>query len=64
MAKRIFVYDGRTFDDPDPNMSVEEVKTTLSDFFGEIATADVNKTEQGEDTVYEFRKRVGVKGHG
>ena len=34
---RIFVYDGREFPDPDPGMSVEQVKGTLADFYGEIA---------------------------
>ena len=28
---RIFVYDDREFPDPDPQMSVEQVKNTLSD---------------------------------
>ena len=38
---RIFVYDDREFPDPDPQMSVEQVKNTLSDFYGEIANASV-----------------------
>ena len=29
---RVFVYDDREFPDPDPEMSVEQVKATLSDF--------------------------------
>ena len=37
----IFVYDDREFPDPDPQMSVEQVKNTLSDFYGEIANASV-----------------------
>ena len=27
---RVFVYDGREFPDPDPGMSVDQVKATLS----------------------------------
>ena len=61
---RIFVYDNREFPDPDPGMSVDQVKTSLSDFFGELANATVKETKRGEDTVYEFQKRVGTKGSG
>ncbi len=59
---RIFVYDDREFPDPDAGMTVDEVKATLSDFYGEIANASVKKTKRGEDTVYEFQRRVGTKG--
>ena len=59
---RIFVYDDREFPDPDPEMSVDQVKGTLSDFYGEIANASVKETKRGEDTIYEFQRRVGTKG--
>jgi PRTRC genetic system protein C len=59
---RIFVYDGREFPDPDPNKSVEEVKQTMTDFFPELANAEVKEAARGEDTLYEFVKKVGVKG--
>ncbi len=59
---RIFVYDDREFPDPDPRMTVDQVKATLSDFYGEIANASVKETKRGEDTVYEFQRRVGTKG--
>ena len=59
---RIFVYDDREFPDPDPEMSVDQVKSTLSDFYGEIANASVKEAKRGEDTVYEFQRRVGTKG--
>ena len=59
---RIFVYDGREFPDPDAGMTVEEVKATLSDFYGEVANARVEKTKRGDDTIYEFQRRVGTKG--
>ena len=57
---RIFVYDDREF--PDPHMSVEQVKATLSDFYGEIANASVKETGRGDDTIFEFQRRVGTKG--
>ena len=59
---RLFVYDDREFPDPDPQMSVEQVKNTLSDFYGEIANASVKESQRGEDTIYEFQRRVGTKG--
>ena len=59
---RIFVYDGREFEDPDPEMTVEQVRTSLADFYGELANAEVKESKRGEDTVYTFSKRVGTKG--
>ena len=47
---RVFVYDDREFPDPDPEMSVEQVKSVLADFYGEIANASVKETARGEDT--------------
>ena len=44
---RIFVYDDREFPDPDPAMTVDQVKATLSDFFGEIANSSVTETPRG-----------------
>ena len=59
---RIFVYDDREFPDPDPEMSVEQVKATLADFYGEIANASVKETARGDNTIIEFQRRVGTKG--
>ena len=47
---RVFVYDDREFPDPDPQMSVDQVKSTLSDFYGEIANASVKETTRGGRT--------------
>ncbi|MYD36308.1 MAG: PRTRC system protein C [Dehalococcoidia bacterium] len=59
---RVFVYDDREFPDPDPEMTVDQVKGTLADFYGEIANASVKETKRGDDTIYEFQRRVGTKG--
>jgi len=66
---RVFVYDGRDFPDPDPNLSPDEVRTSLSSFFPELANAEVTQSERDsesdpgtKDTIYEFKKRVGTKG--
>lgn len=59
---RLFVYDGREFPDPDPTLSVEDVKRQLAEFFPELANADVRQETRGEDTVIRFAKRIGTKG--
>ena len=37
-------------------------KTSLADFYGELANATVSETKRGDDTIYQFNKRVGTKG--
>ena len=59
---RKFVYDGKEFPDPDPEMSVEEVQKGMAGFYGELDNASYTETQDGEDTVYEFQRRVGTKG--
>ncbi len=59
---RVFVYEGREFPDPDINRTVEDIKTMMSDFFPELANAEVKQVERGDDTIFEFQKRVGTKG--
>ncbi len=59
---RKFVYDGREFPDPDPSMSVDEVRQHLTDFFPELSNAETSNRTEGDVTVHEFKKRVGTKG--
>ena len=61
MARK-FVYDNRDFGDPYPDMSVEQVRKSLSDFYGDLSNANVTETKDGDDTVYTFTRRVGTKG--
>lgn len=68
---RFFVVDGRKQPDPDPTMkdgkyvtSVDEIKDKFAVFFPEVANAELKTTKDGEDTIYEFTKRVGTKGKG
>lgn len=44
---RVFVYDGREHPDPDPSLTVEEVKQTMAGFFPEVATAEVRTSQRG-----------------
>jgi len=59
---RIFVYDDREFPDPDPSMSPDEVRQSMTNFFPELANAETKESKRGEDDIFEFTKRVGVKG--
>jgi PRTRC genetic system protein C len=59
---RIFVYDGREFPDPDPNLIVDRVMSMMTDFFPELANAEVRESQRDEDTLYELVRRVGTKG--
>ena len=59
---RVFIYDGREHPDPDPSLTIEEVKDIFAGFFPEVATAEVRTTTRDEDEVMEFVRRVGTKG--
>ena len=60
---RIFVYDGRRFADPDPTMSVDEVRSSWAQStWPELANATVKEHKDGDDTVHTFERRTGTKG--
>jgi len=66
---RVFVYDGREFPDPDPSLSVDEVRSSMANFFPELSNAETKESERDSETepgqkdaIYEFKRRVGVKG--
>ena len=59
---RIFVYDNRSFPDPDPAVSVEDVRQQLAQYFPELTNGDTRQEQRGEDTVYTFSRRIGTKG--
>jgi PRTRC genetic system protein C len=60
---RIFVYDGREFQDPDPKMSTEEIRAYYTTFFPELANAEIlPPVARGNDQVIELKRKVGVKG--
>ncbi len=59
---RVFVYDGREFPDPDSNMSIDEVRQSMINFFPELANAETKQSKRDEDDIIEFQKRVGTKG--
>ncbi|MBN1690420.1 MAG: PRTRC system protein C [Dehalococcoidia bacterium] len=59
---RIFVYDGKELPDSDPNMTPDEVRQSLTQFFPELSNAEFKETKRGEDTIITFSRRVGTKG--
>lgn len=59
---RVFVYDGREFPDPDESLTPEQVKQTMTDFFPELANADIREHKRDDDTLYELVRKVGTKG--
>jgi PRTRC genetic system protein C len=59
---RIFVYDGREFPDPDSNLTPDEVRKMMTDFFPELANAEIKEQKREDDTLYELVRKVGTKG--
>jgi PRTRC genetic system protein C len=60
---RAFIYDGREFPDPDPRLSVEEVRKQFAEFLPELTNADTREEKRADGTVvYTFSKRIGTKG--
>jgi PRTRC genetic system protein C len=59
---RVFVYDGRSFPDPDPALSVEQMRQQLAEYFPELANAETREEQRGEDRLFTFARRIGTKG--
>ncbi|WP_031501124.1 PRTRC system protein C [Bryobacter aggregatus] len=60
---RLFTFNGIRLPDPNPNMSVEEVKALYSAQYPELATAVVNGPEAvGDKMRYSFERAIGSKG--
>jgi PRTRC genetic system protein C len=62
MGIRKFVVNGSVYPDPDPSLSPDEVRQNLSSLLPELANADTHQAKDGDDTIFTFEKRVGVKG--
>jgi len=43
-------------------MSPDEVRQSMTNFFPELANAEIKQGKRGEDDIVEFKKRVGTKG--
>ena len=65
IAKRVFMYDDTELDDPDPNMSPEEVLEVYKDVYPELTSGSLGEPEISEDgntVTYELERHVGKKG--
>ena len=62
-AEREFVLDGKTLPDPDPSMSVEQVRDMYIPAHPEITTAAVTGPESVDAKMrYTFSRAIGAKG--
>ena len=61
-VRRVFVYDNREFPDPDPALSIDEVRQQLVEFFSELTNADQRSELRGDTQVITFSRRIGTKG--
>ncbi len=60
---RKFVYDGKAYDDPNPELSVDQVREHMANFYTELTTAETLPIRtEGDDQIYEFKRKVGTKG--
>ena len=63
-TRRLFVYDNREFPDPDPALSIDEVRQQMVEFFSELTNADQRSELRGDTQVITFSRRIGTKGQG
>jgi PRTRC genetic system protein C len=60
---RVFQFNGIRLPDPNPGMSVDEVKALYAAQYPELATAVVNGPEAAGDKMrYTFDRAIGSKG--
>jgi len=59
---RIFIYEGKEYEDPDEKMEPDRVRQMYAEFFPELSNASTDQGKRGADTVYTFKKKVGTKG--
>ncbi len=63
MAKRIFVYGDKEYEDHDPSMSKEEVRAQFAGYFPELANASIETKVMPDGTErVVFAKKAGTKG--
>jgi len=61
-GKRIFIYEGKEYPDPDPEKTPDEIRQAWTEFFPELANSATKETKRGNDKVFTFSRRVGTKG--
>jgi PRTRC genetic system protein C len=60
---RIFEFNGVRLPDPDPKLTVEEIRNLYSHEYPDIATASITGPEAvGDKLRYQFTRAIGSKG--
>jgi PRTRC genetic system protein C len=60
---RVFEFNGVRLPDPDPKLTVEEIRNVYSHQYPDIATASITGPEAvGDKLVYRFTRAIGTKG--
>ena len=62
VTKRVFIYDGREFGDPDPGLSVDEVRKQMAEWFPELVNADHKEETRDGARRITLSRRIGTKG--
>lgn len=63
IVEREFVYHGTSLADPNPKMSIEDVRSFYANQFPELTTAVISGPETvGEHLRYRFERAIGSKG--
>jgi PRTRC genetic system protein C len=63
ILQREFIYNGIKLPDPNPQMSVEQVRDTYAAAYPEVTTAAIEGPEaSGNKLVYRFMRAIGAKG--
>ena len=63
VVEREFVYHGITLADPNPNLSIEEVRSFYAAQFPELTNAGITGPETvGDRLRYTFERAIGSKG--
>jgi PRTRC genetic system protein C len=63
LVEREFVYHGTTLADPNPNFSIEEVRSFYGAQFPELTNAAISGPETvGDRLRYSFERAIGSKG--
>lgn len=60
--KRVFVYDGHSFEDPGAEFSNEEMRNSLASTYPALRDAEIQTTEKGDLIEVQFIKKAVTKG--
>ena len=63
VVEREFLYHGTSLADPNPRLSIEEVRSFYANQFPELTTAAISGPETvGDRLRYRFERAIGSKG--